>query len=101
MFRILGDTAMSRIYRKESDYQQLIKKYHEKSHTLTTREFCRQEEVSFSAFYRKLNDYKSKNQAGVKDPAPKFIELKQPQSRQGILVKFFGFKILSLELEYV
>ena len=101
---------MPRKNRNAAEVKALIEKYYQVSQEVSKLEFCRQEKISDSCFYRYLDKYKPENLTCAKKPlgpVPKFIEV-QSESKQvlqspkrQILVKLFGLKLFNLELEYV
>jgi hypothetical protein len=102
---------MGRRNRSVEGMNQLIEKFHQCQEQLSKEEFCKQEQVSTSCFYRHLNRYQSakllvKKPVVLKKAEPKFIEIspKEPikfKPNQNILIKLFGFKIFSLEVVHV
>lgn len=96
---------MRRRNRSIEEMNQLIEKFHLAYADMLKEQFCKQEKVSTSCFYRHLNRYQEANLL-VRKPEPKFIELSQKEQietkqKQNILIKLFGFKILSLEVVHV
>lgn len=101
----------------KAEYQVLINKYLEQKDEITKREFCRQENISSSAFYRHFDKYLRLNKSfGALESKPKvdkakFVEIKslKDSSKQELkdnlcrylIIKILGIKIFSLELKYV
>ena len=102
---------MGRKNRSIEQMNQLIERYHLDFSSMPKQQFCKQEHVSTSCFYRHLHRYQNekllvKKSIILKKTEPKFIEINPKEQikvnpRQNILIKLFGVKIFSLEVVHV
>ena len=102
---------MGRRNRSIEEMNLLIERFHQVQESLSKEEFCKQEQVSTSCFYRHLNRYQNakllvKKPVVLKKAAAKFIEISSKEQiktkpKQNILIKLFGLKIFSLEVVHV
>ena len=102
---------MGRRNRSIEEMNLLIERFHQVQESLSKEEFCKQEQVSTSCFYRHLNRYQNakllvKKPVVLKKAEAKFIEISSKEQiktkpKQNILIKLFGLKIFSLEVVHV